>query len=85
MEGGIFWKKLVHKCDKRGVEGGKNLKKSINVEGGFFFWRVEFFKIGKRDVTFIREMRVTVALSANFLKTDLKNVLCHAWGIAVSL
>ena len=26
MEGGIFWKKLVHKCNKRGVEGGKNLK-----------------------------------------------------------
>ena len=22
--GGIFWKKLVHKCNKRGVEGGKN-------------------------------------------------------------
>ena len=26
VEGGIFWKKLVHKCNKRGVEGGKNLK-----------------------------------------------------------
>ena len=26
MEGGIFWKKLVHKCNKRGVEGGKNLR-----------------------------------------------------------
>ena len=24
VEGGIFWKKLVHKCNKRGVEGGKN-------------------------------------------------------------
>ena len=36
MEGGIFRKKLVHKCNKRGVEGGKNLKKSINVEGGIF-------------------------------------------------
>ena len=23
MEGGIFWKKLVHKSNKRGVEGGK--------------------------------------------------------------
>ena len=23
MEGGIFWKKLVHKFNKRGVEGGK--------------------------------------------------------------
>ena len=26
VEGGILWKKLVHKCNKRGVEGGKNLK-----------------------------------------------------------
>ena len=25
VEGGIFWKKLVHKCNKRGVEGRKNL------------------------------------------------------------
>ena len=33
-------------------------KKSINMEGGFFLWRVEFFKIGKRDFTFIRGMRV---------------------------
>ena len=23
MEGGIFWKKLVNKSNKRGVEGGK--------------------------------------------------------------
>ena len=26
MEGGIFRKKLVHKCNKRGVAGGKNLR-----------------------------------------------------------
>ena len=26
VEGGIFWKKLVHKCNKRGVEGGENLR-----------------------------------------------------------
>ena len=32
--------------------------KSINVQGGFMLCRVEFLKIGKRDVTFIREMRV---------------------------
>ena len=44
VEGGIFWKKLMHNSNKRGVEGGE----SINVEGGFFLWRVEFFKIGKR-------------------------------------
>ena len=25
VEGGIFWKKLVYKCNKRGVEVGKNL------------------------------------------------------------
>ena len=25
-EGGIFWKKLVHSCNKRGVEGGKKIK-----------------------------------------------------------
>ena len=43
VEGGIFWKKLVHKCNKRGVEGGKNLKNQqtwrveMCVEGGFFF------------------------------------------------
>ena len=34
VEGGIFWKKLVYKCNKRGVEGGKKSKQSINVEGG---------------------------------------------------
>ena len=26
MESRFFWKKLVHKCNKRGVEGGKNLR-----------------------------------------------------------
>ena len=26
MEGWIFWKKLVYKCNKRGVKGGKNLR-----------------------------------------------------------
>ena len=25
VEGGMFWRKLVHICNKRGVEGGKNL------------------------------------------------------------
>jgi hypothetical protein len=38
--------------------GGGESKKSLNVEGGFFLWKVECFKIGKRDFTFIREMRV---------------------------
>ena len=37
--------------------GWKKSKKSINVEGGFFF------KISKRDFTFIREMRVHTSLS----------------------
>ena len=34
VEGGIFWKKLVYKCNKQGVEGRKKSKKSMNVEGG---------------------------------------------------
>jgi hypothetical protein len=25
VEGGIFCKKLVHKCNKRGLEGGKKI------------------------------------------------------------
>ena len=37
VEGGIFWKKLIHNSNKRGVEGGKKSKKSINVDGGSFF------------------------------------------------
>ena len=38
---------------------GEKSKKTINVvEGGFFLWRVECFKIGKRGFMFIREMRV---------------------------
>ena len=32
----VFWKKLVHKCNKQGVESGKKSMKSINVEGGIF-------------------------------------------------
>ena len=41
---GFFGKKLVHKCNKRGVEGGINLKgKSTNVEGGNCVWRMDFF------------------------------------------
>ena len=38
---------------------GSFAMKSINVQGGFLFLcLVEFSKIGKRDVTFVREMRV---------------------------
>ena len=42
MEGGIFWKKLVHKSNKRGVEGGKI--QDFNKRGGWIFvlWRVDF-------------------------------------------
>ena len=25
-EGSIYWKKLLHNCNKRGVESGKNLR-----------------------------------------------------------
>ena len=37
VEVGIFWKKLIHNCNKRRVEameGKKKSKKSINMEGG---------------------------------------------------
>ena len=34
MEGGIFWKKLIHNSNKRGVDGEKKYKKSINAEDG---------------------------------------------------
>ena len=52
-------KTIVHKSNKRGVEGGQI--KEINKRVGLIFdlCRVEFLKIGKHDVTFIREMRVT--------------------------
>ena len=53
---GFFWKKLVHKCNKRGVEEGKNLEKSINNEGGNV--RGKKIKIDKRVSMFNREMRV---------------------------
>ena len=33
-------------------------EKTILQGGIFFLWRVEFFKIGKRDFKFIRERRV---------------------------
>ena len=26
VEGGIFWKKLVHNSNQQGIEGGKNLR-----------------------------------------------------------
>ena len=35
--------------------------KSINVERGFFLWKVVFFKIGKHDFTFIREHSMATA------------------------
>ena len=35
-----------------------NVKVGIKMKGGFVLWRVEFLKIGKLDLTFIREMRV---------------------------
>ena len=39
----------ITKCGGWNKRGGWNIfMKSINVEGGFFLWRVEFFKIGKR-------------------------------------
>ena len=54
MEGGIFWKKLEHNSNKRGVEGGK----SKNSCGGW-----NFSKLVSMGSTFIREMRVKLELS----------------------
>ena len=51
VEGGIFWKKLVYKSNKRGVEGG------------FLFcggW--DFLKSVSVGSTFIREMRVDLTM-----------------------
>ena len=54
----------------------------INKRGGGFFlcvWRVEFFKIGKRDVTFIRETRVitTVLIMPRvFVKESQTGPIC---------
>ena len=57
----------------------KNIKsfvmKSINVQGNFVLCRVEFYKIGKRDATFIREMRV--------IKTSLV-ILSHEQTVSCS-
>ena len=47
VEGGIFWRKLVHKSNKRGVEGG------FLFCGGWIF--LKSVSVGS---TFIREMRV---------------------------
>ena len=50
VEARFFGKKLVHKSNKRGVEGGKISE--INKRGGWIFvfrW-VEFFKIGKNGL-----------------------------------
>ena len=46
VEGGIFWKKLVHNSNKPGVEGG------------FFCGGWNFSKSVSVGPTFIREMRV---------------------------
>ena len=59
VEGGFFGKNQY--INLKNVEWRvEKSKKSINVQGGFLICvsRVEFFKIGKRDVTFFREMRV---------------------------
>ena len=60
----FFGKKLVQKCNKQGVEGGK---KEINKRGGWIF----FFKMNKRDSTFIREMRVPVVCTAYTTKAQV--------------
>ena len=37
--------------------------------GGIFLWRVDSFKIGKRDFTFIREMRVCIYSKVPIIRT----------------
>jgi hypothetical protein len=58
VEGGILWKKLMHDSNKRGVEGGKKSKESINVEGGYFCGVWNFSKSVSVGSAFIRETRV---------------------------
>ena len=79
VEGGIFWKKIVHKCN---MEWRVEKILEINKHGGWkCAWRVEFFfKINKHDSMFIREMRVLplLPLVFNVLKkiiTPLKSDL----------
>ena len=48
---GFCGKKLMHNSNKRGVEGGKNLRNQQK-------WRVDFSKSVSLGPTFIREMRV---------------------------
>ena len=57
-EWAFFGKKLVHNynCNKRGVEGGKNLRNQETWTVDFFKGWI-FFKIGKHDFTIIREMK----------------------------
>ena len=50
VEGGILWKKLMHNSNKRGVDGGKNLRNQYTWRVNYFLRRVEFFKIGKRGL-----------------------------------
>ena len=66
MEVGIFWKKLVHKCNERGGEGGINLKKSIKMEGGNVFGGWIFFF----NLMFIRD--VSNSFSSHFLSPQLR-------------
>ena len=44
-----YKKNLVHKFNKQGVEGGKQSKESINVEGGIF-WKKLVHKSHKQGV-----------------------------------
>ena len=50
-QGWLKTKMDFDKCGGWNKRGGWNIfMKSINVEGGFFLRRVEFFKIGKRGL-----------------------------------
>ena len=45
---GFFWKKLVHNCNKRGVEGGKNLRNQLKR-------KVIFFSSKSVSLTYLRD------------------------------
>ena len=49
-------------------------------------WRVEFFKIGKRDVAFIREMRVHTVKSKVKIFSEYMNFnVTYGWYLKVPL
>ena len=61
-------KKLVHNCNKRGVQFGKS-KKSIDMEGGNVCGGSKKIKINKCVSIFIRQMSVSATQLLGAMKT----------------